>query len=73
MLKTNDVNQNPLTEFSSGVSILSKENCNVVAVTAEKNVATVDRLSRFAAAFVTFNEILIVVFIFRHLHAFVQI
>ena len=47
MLKTNDVNQKVLTALATVVSVFSKENCIVVAVTAEKNVATVLRLSRF--------------------------
>ena len=49
MLKTNDVNQKVLTALATVVSVFSKENCIVVAVTAEKNVATVDRFRRFAA------------------------
>ena len=47
MLNTNEVNQNEFTAFANGLSVISKENCLVVAVTAEKNVATVLRLSRF--------------------------
>lgn len=47
---TSDVNQKPLTESANGFPVLSNENCNVVAVTAEKNVATVERFNRFAAA-----------------------
>jgi hypothetical protein len=50
ILKTNEENQNALTDFSSTPSVNWYENCKVVAVTAEKNVATVDKLSRFAAA-----------------------
>lgn len=50
ILKTNEENQNALTDFSSTPSVNWYENCKVVAVTAEKNVATVDRFSRFAAA-----------------------
>lgn len=50
MLKTSEVNQKPLTASARGVPVLSNENCIVVAVTAEKNVATVDRLSKLAAA-----------------------
>ncbi len=49
MLNTIEVNQKALTASSSGVPWLSKVYCNVVAVTAEKNVATVDKLSRLAA------------------------
>ena len=48
--KTNDVNQKPLTLFCRELSVMVYENCIVVAVTAEKKVATVDRLSRLAAA-----------------------
>ena len=47
MLKTNDVNQKVLTALATVVSVFSKENCIVVAVTAEKNVATVLRFSKF--------------------------
>ena len=47
---TIEVNQKPLTASASGFPVDSKENCKVVAVTALKKVATVDRLSRFAAA-----------------------
>jgi len=49
MLNTIEVNQKALTASSSGVLWLSKVYCNVVAVTAEKNVATVDKLRRLAA------------------------
>lgn len=49
MENTIDVNQNPFTASASGVPVVSNENCNVVAVTAEKNVATVDRLRRLFA------------------------
>ena len=49
MLNTIEVNQKALTAFSSGVPWLSKVYCKVVAVTAEKNVATVDKLRRLAA------------------------
>jgi hypothetical protein len=48
-LNTIEVNQKPLTASSSGVLWLLKVNCIVVAVTAEKNVATVDRLRRLVA------------------------
>ena len=50
MLNTSDVNQKPFTLFCNAFPVWSKENCIVVAVTALKNVATVDKLSRFAAA-----------------------
>jgi hypothetical protein len=45
MLKTREANQKELTESFRGVPVESKENWRVVAVTAEKKVATVDRLS----------------------------
>ena len=49
---TSEMNQNPFTLLASKVSVWSKENCMVVAVTAEKKVATVDKLRRlFAACF----------------------
>ena len=47
ILNTNDVNQNELTAFCNGLAVMLNENCIVVAVTAEKNVATVLRLRRF--------------------------
>jgi len=50
ILKTNEENQNALTDFSSRPSVNRHEDCKVVAVTPEKNVATVDKFSRFAAA-----------------------
>ena len=43
ILNTNEMNQNKFTASDSWVPTWSKENCNVVAVTAEKNVATVLR------------------------------
>ena len=49
MLNTIEVNQKALTASSSGVPWVSKVYCKVVAVTAEKNVATVDKLRRLAA------------------------
>jgi hypothetical protein len=45
MLKTRDANQNELTASLMCVPVKLKENWRVVAVTAEKKVATVDRLS----------------------------
>jgi hypothetical protein len=45
MLKTREANQKELTESFRGVPVKLKENWRVVAVTAEKKVATVDRLS----------------------------
>jgi hypothetical protein len=50
ILKTNEENQNALTDFPSTPSVNWYENCSVVAVTAEKNVATVDKFRRFEAA-----------------------
>lgn len=49
MLNTIEVNQKALTASSIGVLWLWKVYCSVVAVTAEKNVATVDRFRRLAA------------------------
>ena len=49
ILKTKEANQKQLTEFAIGVRPNSYENCIVVAVTAEKKVATVERLSRLFA------------------------
>ena len=43
ILNTNEMNQNKLTASDSWFSTWSKENCNIVAVTAEKKVATVLR------------------------------
>lgn len=52
MLKTSDRNQNELTASDRGLPTSSNENWRVVAVTAEKKVATVVRLRRlFAACF----------------------
>lgn len=45
MLKTREANQKQLTASAKGVPRMLNENCNVVAVTAEKKVATVERLS----------------------------
>ena len=49
MLKTIEANQKQLTESAILVLSSAKENCRVVAVTAEKNVATVERLRRLFA------------------------
>ena len=49
MLKTRERNQKEFTASEICVPVWVKENCSVVAVTAEKKVATVDRLRRFAA------------------------
>jgi hypothetical protein len=48
MLNTNEVNQNAFTALAWTLLVSAYENCKVVAVTAEKNVATVDRLSKLA-------------------------
>lgn len=45
ILKTSDANQKELTATWVLVEVRGKENCRVVAVTAEKKVATVERLS----------------------------
>ena len=45
-LSTKDVSQNPLTASSRGVPLCSNENCNVVAVTAEKKVDIVSICTR---------------------------
>lgn len=50
MLNTNEANQKAFTESASTVPVLEDENCKVDAVTAEKNVATVDKLNRLVAA-----------------------
>jgi hypothetical protein len=50
ILKTNEENQRALTEVSSTPFVNRYENCKVVAVTTEKNVATVDKFSKFDAA-----------------------
>ena len=50
ILNTSDENQKAFTESAKTFPVEPYENCNVLAVTAEKNVATVDRFSRFDAA-----------------------
>lgn len=50
ILNTSDENQKAFTESDSTLPVDWYENCKVVAVTAEKNVATVDRFNRFDAA-----------------------
>ena len=57
MLNTSEMNQNELTASAVGVPTVSKENCRVVAVTAEKKVATVLRLSKLSAACCCANRI----------------
>lgn len=47
ILNTREVNQNELTALARVLSVISKENCIVVAVTALKNVATVLRFNKF--------------------------
>lgn len=49
ILKTREANQKVFTTTSAGLVWASYENCKVVAVTAEKNVATVERLRRLVA------------------------
>ena len=49
ILNTRDVNQNALTAFAAALLVSLKENCRLVAVTEEKKVAMVDRLSRLSA------------------------
>lgn len=50
MLNTNDENQKALTASESTVPVVADENCKVDAVTAEKNVATVDKFNKLVAA-----------------------
>lgn len=57
MLKTSDVNQNALTAFAAVLLVSLNENCKLVAVTEEKKVAMVDKLSRFSAPCVCANLI----------------
>ena len=40
------MNQNALTAFAAALLVLPNENCKLVAVTEEKKVAIVERLSR---------------------------
>ena len=49
MLNTRDVNQNPLTASAAVVPTFWYEYCRVVAVTAEKNVAIVERFRKLLA------------------------
>lgn len=49
MLKTREANQKQLTASDMVLRDKLKENCMVVAVTAEKNVATVERFNRLVA------------------------
>jgi hypothetical protein len=49
MLNTMDVNQNPLTASAAPEPTLWYEYCRVVAVTAEKNVAIVERFRKLLA------------------------
>lgn len=57
ILNTSDVNQNALTAFAARLLVSPNENCRLVAVTEEKKVATVERLSRFCAPCVCANRI----------------
>lgn len=49
MLKTRERNQKQFTELATELCSSSNENWRVVAVTAEKKVATVERLRRLEA------------------------
>ena len=49
MLNTSDVNQNAFTALAVKLWVSLNENCKLVAVTEEKKVAMVERLSRFCA------------------------
>lgn len=49
MLNTMDVNQKPLTASAAPVPTFWYEYCRVVAVTAEKNVAIVERFKKLLA------------------------
>jgi hypothetical protein len=49
ILNTRDVNQKPFTAFARDEWRDAKENCKQEAVTAEKKVAIVDKLSKFIA------------------------
>ena len=49
ILNTSDVNQNAFTAFAAALSVTPNENCKLVAVTEEKKVAMVERLSRLRA------------------------
>ena len=50
MLNTSDENQRAFTQSANTCPVKLYEYCNVLAVTAEKNVVTVDRLSRLDTA-----------------------
>ena len=49
ILKTSEANQKALTVSAKRVRLRAKEACRVVAVTAEKKVATVERFRRLVA------------------------
>jgi hypothetical protein len=57
MLNTSDVNQNALTAFAAVLLVSPNENCKLVAVTEEKKVAIVERLSRLCAPCFCANRI----------------
>lgn len=57
ILNTSEINQNELTASASGFPVESNENCRVVAVTAEKKVATVLRFNKLLAACCCANRI----------------
>lgn len=58
ILNTREANQKQLTAVESLLFSNSYENCKVVAVTAEKNVATVERLSKLVAPCFCANRII---------------
>ena len=49
IMNTSDMNQNMLTAFAARLAVSLNENCKLVAVTEEKKVAIVERLSRLCA------------------------
>jgi len=58
ILKTNRENQNTLTDFFSTPSVNWYKNCKVIAVTAKKNITTVDKFSRVAVICCWPNQII---------------
>ena len=57
ILNTSDVNQNALTAFAAALSVSPNENCKLVAVTEEKKVAIVERLSKLRALYFCVSRI----------------
>jgi len=49
IMNTSDVNQNALTAFVARLAVSPNESCKLVAVTEEKKVTIVERLSRLCA------------------------